>query len=71
MLVLLDNFEHLLEAVVVVADLVGACPGLTVLVTSRAPLHLTGEYQFPVPPLSLSEGDACHRRGRHGADPRP
>ncbi len=55
MLILLDNFEHLLAAVVVVADLVGSCPGLTVLVTSRAPLHLTGEYQFPVTPLSLSE----------------
>ncbi len=55
MLVLLDNFEHLLEAVPVVADLLGACPGLTVLATSRAPLHLTGEYQFPVPPLPLPE----------------
>ena len=55
MLVLLDNFEHLLAAVAVVADLLGACPGLTVLATSRAPLHLTGEYQFPVPPLSLPE----------------
>lgn len=55
MLLLLDNFEHLLPAVPVVADLVGACPGLTVLATSRAPLHLGGEHQFPVPPLSLPE----------------
>ena len=52
MLVLLDNLEHLPEAVPMVADLVGACPRLTVLVTSRAPLRLTGERQFPVHPLS-------------------
>jgi predicted ATPase len=52
-LVLLDNFEHLLEAVPVVAEFVGACQRLTVLVTSRAPLRLMGEHQFPVPPLSL------------------
>ena len=53
MLVVLDNFEHLLDAALLVADLLGACPNLTVLATSRAPLRLTGEYQFPVSPLSL------------------
>lgn len=57
-LVLLDNFEHLLAAVPVVADLLGACPGLTALVTSRAPLRLTGEHQFPVPPLPLPDEEA-------------
>ena len=55
MLLLLDNFEHLLAAVPVVADLVGACPHLRVLATSRAPLRLGGEHQFPVPPLSFPE----------------
>ena len=55
MLVLLDNLEHLPEAVPVVADLVGACPKLTVLATSRAPLRLTGERQFPLHPLSSNE----------------
>jgi predicted ATPase/DNA-binding XRE family transcriptional regulator len=55
MLVLFDNFEHLMGAAPLVADLVGACPELTVLVTSRAPLRLGGEHQFPVPPLALPE----------------
>jgi predicted ATPase/DNA-binding XRE family transcriptional regulator len=54
MLLLLDNLEHLPAAIPVVGDLVGACPHLTVLTTSRAPLHLSGEYQFPVGPLSFS-----------------
>lgn len=53
MLLLLDTFEHLLAAAPVVADLVGACPVLAVLATSRAPLRLTGEHQFPVPSLPL------------------
>jgi predicted ATPase len=55
MLLVLDNFEHLLAAAPVVSALMGACPQLTVLVTSRAPLRLGGEHQFPVPPLPLPE----------------
>ena len=54
MLVLLDNLEHLPAAVPMVADLIGSCPRLTVLATSRAPLHLTGEHQFLLRPLSSS-----------------
>jgi len=50
-LVVLDNLEHLPAAVPLVADLVGACPALTVLATGRAPLRLTGERQFPLGPL--------------------
>src|SRR5918998_387805 len=57
MLLVLDNFEHLRSAALVVAALVGACPQLTVLVTSRAPLHLGGERQFPVSPLPLPEAE--------------
>jgi non-specific serine/threonine protein kinase len=55
MLVILDNFEHLLPAAPFVTELLTACPGLKALVTSRAPLHLSGEHIFPVPPLSLPD----------------
>jgi predicted ATPase/DNA-binding XRE family transcriptional regulator len=55
MLLVLDNFEHLLAAAPLVADLVEVSPHLKVLATSRAPLHLTGEQQFPVGPLALPE----------------
>jgi predicted ATPase/DNA-binding XRE family transcriptional regulator len=55
LLLLVDNMEHLLPAVPVVADLVEGCPRLTVLATSRAPLRLSAEQQFPVSPLPLGE----------------
>jgi predicted ATPase/transcriptional regulator with XRE-family HTH domain len=52
-LLLLDNFEHLLEAAPLVADLLASCPTIAVLVTSRAPLRLCGEQEFAVPSLEL------------------
>ena len=52
-LVLLDNFEHLLGAAPFLAALLRACPRVTALVTSRAALRLTGEQEFAVPPLTL------------------
>ncbi len=55
MLLVLDNFEQVLEAALVLATLLRPCPDLTLLVTSRAPLRLTGERQFPVPPLAVPE----------------
>jgi transcriptional regulator with XRE-family HTH domain len=61
LLLLLDNFEHLLEAVPVVCDLVRDCPGLTVLATSRAPLRLSGERQYLLSPLSLVAGASLVR----------
>jgi predicted ATPase len=54
-LLVLDNFEQVTDAAPVVADLLAAGPGLTVLATSRAPLHVYGEREYPVPPLGLPD----------------
>jgi predicted ATPase/class 3 adenylate cyclase len=53
LLLLLDNFEHVTAAAPWVAQLLHACPGLKLLVTSREALHVRGEHLFAVPPLSL------------------
>ena len=55
LLLVLDNFEHLLPAAPLVAELLGACPALRVLTTSRAALHLSGEHLYSVPPLALPD----------------
>ena len=54
-LLILDNFERVLAAAPVVAELLGACPELTVVVTSRATLRVAGETEFVVPPLALPD----------------
>jgi predicted ATPase/DNA-binding SARP family transcriptional activator len=53
LLLLLDNFEHLLAAAPLVSELLAACPRLTVLATSREPLRLSGEHEYAVLPLPL------------------
>ncbi|MGC2333005.1 MAG: tetratricopeptide repeat protein, partial [Candidatus Acidiferrales bacterium] len=55
MLLLLDNFEHLIQATAVVAEILSMTPHLKILVTSRAALHVYGEHEFPVPPLALPD----------------
>jgi len=53
MLILLDNFEHLLEAAPLVGELLEAAPVLRIMTTSREVLHLYGEQEYAVPPLSM------------------
>ncbi len=55
MLLVLDNFEQVLMAGPQVITLLAACPHVTVLVTSRAILRVSGERAFPVPPLALPD----------------
>ena len=50
---LLDNFEHVVAAAPVIADLLTSSARLHVVVTSRAPLHIRGEHEVAVPPLGL------------------
>lgn len=53
LLLILDNFEHVLAAASCVSELLAAAPHLKVLATSREPLHLYGEQEYEVPPLEL------------------
>jgi non-specific serine/threonine protein kinase len=55
LLLLLDNFEHVLAAAPLVVDVLSACPQVKMLVTSRAPLRVSGEQAFPAPPLALPD----------------
>jgi predicted ATPase/class 3 adenylate cyclase len=54
-LILFDNFEHVGQAASLLADLLAACPRLKLLVTSREPLRIAAERQYPVPPLPESD----------------
>ena len=84
-LLVLDNFEQVVAAAPVLAGLLGSAPGLNVLVTSRTPLHLSGERTYAVRPLALGRVDASssverapcrggrvrpHRRERRRPSPR-
>jgi predicted ATPase len=55
-LLVLDNFEHLLGAAAIVAAVIRGAPKSKVLVTSRAPLRIMGEQEMPVPPLVTGAG---------------
>ena len=55
LLLLLDNFEHVLAAAPLLSEVLGTCHRLTLLVTSRSVLRVLTEYDLPVPPLALPE----------------
>ena len=55
LLLCLDNLEQLLDAAPFVGDLLARCPGLRLLVTSRSPLKLAGEREYPLQPLQADE----------------
>jgi predicted ATPase/class 3 adenylate cyclase len=58
LVLLLDNFEHLLDAAPAVADLLATAAGLRVLATSRAPLRISGEVVYPLDPLNTTDAVA-------------
>src|SRR2546426_6273946 len=55
MLLVLDNFEQILPAAPVVGELLGASAALKVIASSRAPLRIAGEQEYPVPPLEVPD----------------
>ncbi len=70
LLLLLDNFEHVVAAAPGLLELLAACPRLKLLVTSREVLHVRGERAFPVPPLALPDPKHlpdCETLSRYGA----
>jgi predicted ATPase/DNA-binding SARP family transcriptional activator len=69
-LLLLDNFEQLADAAPQLSEVLGATPGLTLLVTSRAALRLSGEQEYPVDPLDPQDAVALFVERARGADPR-
>jgi predicted ATPase len=58
LLILFDNFEHVLAGTGDLGDVLGHCPNVRVLVTSREPLRLAGEPEYMVPPLSEEDAVA-------------
>jgi Adenylate and Guanylate cyclase catalytic domain/AAA ATPase domain len=62
LLALLDNFEHLIAAAEDLNDLLGSCPNLHLLVTSRERLRIPDEQAYPVPPLEPRDGSSCSSR---------
>jgi predicted ATPase/DNA-binding XRE family transcriptional regulator len=69
LLLLLDNFEHLMPAAPYIAELASACPSAHILVTSRERLRLPGERPYPVRPLSADDATALFALRAQAAQP--
>ena len=69
LLLMLDSFEHLVEAAGELDRLLAACPNLRLLVTSRELLRLPAEQAYPVPPLEPDDGVALFLARARAADP--
>ena len=69
LLLLFDNFEHVIEAATGLAELLAACPNLQLLVTSRELLRLPAEQAYPVPPLDPEDGTELFLARAHAVDP--
>jgi predicted ATPase/class 3 adenylate cyclase len=69
LLLILDNFEHLMDAAGELAGLLAACPNLQLLVTSRELLRLPGEQAYPVPSLEPQDATALFTARARAADP--
>jgi predicted ATPase/DNA-binding SARP family transcriptional activator len=67
LLLAVDNFEHVLDAAVLLAGLLADAPRLRVVVSSRTPLHIRGEQVFEVEPLELPGGDSAAEVARSPA----
>ena len=70
LLLILDNFEHLIDAAGELAGLLADCPNLQLLVTSRELLRLPGEQAYPVPPLEPQDATELFTARARAADPR-
>lgn len=69
MLLLLDNLEQVLDVAPLLSSLLGACPNLRVLVTSRALLRIEGEVEFALAPLPIADAVALFRQRAAVAEP--
>jgi non-specific serine/threonine protein kinase len=69
LLLVLDNLEHVLDAVPEITGLLESCPAVRVLATSRARLNVTGETVFPVPPLEPADAVALFELRAQALDP--
>lgn len=68
MLLLLDNFEHVVASGDLISELIADCPGIKILVTSRAALNLRGEHEYHMPPMTVPAGDRATSGGESLSD---